>query len=1197
MRCLPIILLFVLFCKQSFAQIDFIENKGQWNSIIRYKGELQYGSFYLENQGFSVVLHDTADYRQLGSLIHGNVKELNKSITLKSCMYRMKLVSSNSVAGIQSFKQQSGYNNYFLGNDSSKWATACRMFQQVVYKNIYTNVDVQYYSSGDNLKYDFILHPGANSNAIVMEYDGVNQLAIRNKELIIQTSVGEVRELKPYAYQTDESGNRNEIKCQYVLSGKKVYFQLGAYDIKRTLIIDPSIRFSSFTGSNADNWGYTATPGPDGSFFAGGVVFSGGYPVSPGAFQTTYNGGEDEISFFPPPNQNQYLELPGHDMAIFKFSPNGFNRLYATYLGGSRNEQPHSMICDAQGNLIITGRTSSSNFPTTRSIGPLGGYDIFITKLNANGTGLVGSVRIGGSSNDGVNIRSKYAAPNGPDRLRRYYGDDARSEVILDESSNIILASCTQSPDFPVVGIPLNTNGSFGGGIQDGLVLKFNANLSVYAYGSFFGGSGDDACFVCDISSTTNDLFIGGGTTSNNLPGNNINVISPNYQGGVADGFITSIKNDFTSINKTTFLGTGNIDVVYGVKCDKKGFPYVVGTTTGSWPVLPLSSPPYNIAGSSQFVAKLKPDLSQYVYSTVFGTGSSLPNISPVAFSVDRCENVYISGWGGGINQENYGTGNTNGLPEVNPLPGIPAADGQDFYFIVFEKDATRILFSTHFGQFGGESDHVDGGTSRFSTNGIIYQAMCANCGGGATFPTTTGVWSRVNRSANCNQAAVKIEMDFTGVAASIQPSINAIKNDTSACVPFIVRFTDTLQKGRTMYWDFGNGLKDTTRAPIFSTQTSYANVQTYTVRVITEDSSTCNIRDTAYIQIKAGNDSVQMAFNAVKRLPCTGLDFDFINQSFSILGTSFQANSFTWDFGDGSPTITSGGNVSHTFADTGTYTITLTLNDTRFCNAPVKKSIQLRVRPILKAEFNTSSYGCVPYTAGFVNLSGTTDIRWDLSNGVSSTADPFSYTFNTPGTYTVTLTATDPNTCNVTDVSPPFSIIVSDKPQASATWLPNPPVVNTPVQFTNTSLGAINYIWQFGDGDSSNQINPTHQYIGTGTFDAQLIAINQYGCKDTFPLQVRALIEPVLDVPNAFTPGQTVNNTIYVKGFGIQKMDWRIYNRWGQQIFRSTSIKNGWDGTLNGRLQALDVYTYTLDVNYSDGTFLRKTGDITLLR
>jgi gliding motility-associated-like protein len=128
--------------------------------------------------------------------------------------------------------------------------------------------------------------------------------------------------------------------------------------------------------------------------------------------------------------------------------------------------------------------------------------------------------------------------------------------------------------------------------------------------------------------------------------------------------------------------------------------------------------------------------------------------------------------------------------------------------------------------------------------------------------------------------------------------------------------------------------------------------------------------------------------------------------------------------------------------------------------------------------------------------------------------------------------------------------------------------------------------------------VNPKHQFIATGTYNVCLTAINAAGCSDDTCMAVSAIINPLLDVPSAFTPGKFgVNGVVSVKGFGIKEMHWNIYNRWGQKVFESTNPANGWDGYFKGKLQQMDVYTYTLDVIFSDGTKVRKAGDITLIR
>ena len=145
-------------------------------------------------------------------------------------------------------------------------------------------------------------------------------------------------------------------------------------------------------------------------------------------------------------------------------------------------------------------------------------------------------------------------------------------------------------------------------------------------------------------------------------------------------------------------------------------------------------------------------------------------------------------------------------------------------------------------------------------------------------------------------------------------------------------------------------------------------------------------------------------------------------------------------------------------------------------------------------------------------------------------------------------------------------TIHVYPKPSADFTTQPVPAQYNTPTVFSNNSTGATHFVWHFGDGDSTLK-NSTdtviHQYQQTNTFNACLVAINQFGCADTICHPVESLINPLLDVPNAFTPGRFGQNSIImVKGFGIAAMDWKIYNRWGQVVFESNNPFIGWDGT-----------------------------------
>jgi gliding motility-associated-like protein len=316
-----------------------------------------------------------------------------------------------------------------------------------------------------------------------------------------------------------------------------------------------------------------------------------------------------------------------------------------------------------------------------------------------------------------------------------------------------------------------------------------------------------------------------------------------------------------------------------------------------------------------------------------------------------------------------------------------------------------------------------------------------------------------------------------------------------------------------------------------------------------------------------------------------------------------FSNQAFEWDFGDGSPRVIAGtGPVQHRYAAAGTYNVRLILRDEGYCNSPDDTVKQLRVSATVRAGFETPRAGCAPYTAQFNNISeGGQEFLWSFGDGATSNAINPTHEYAVPGRYTVRLVAIDPNTCNRRD-STEVTIEVFGKPQAGFTAAPQPPTVNTPVTFTNTaSPDAVRFKYFFGDGDSlltNARLPVQHEYNTTGTVEVCQIAVNAIGCADTVCSPVQTLIEPAIDVPNAFTPRSgDVNSIIYAKGFGIAKMRFIIWNRWGQKVFESNSKNIGWDGKFKGVLQPMDVYAYTLDVEFTDGTKANKKGDITLIR
>jgi gliding motility-associated-like protein len=1198
-----VLLVVVLFfvSEKLLAQVEFIENKGQWDPQVKFQSSAGSGSFFLTEKGFTVSQYNPKDIEDIKIRMHeanysDTVKRQISKNSIRRDSYSVQFLNSQNPV-IVADKEVPSVNNYFIGNDPSKWASNCKIYLGVTYKNIYPNIDLRYYTDGaGNLKYDFIVKPGARIDDIAMKYTGAKKLSVKKRELNITTSLGTNRELKPYTYQVINN-QRTELDCRYVIKGDVVKFKVKNYSPDQTLIIDPTLIFFTYSGSYADNWGFTATYGKDGSFYGGGIAFGENFSPKATGYDQSFNG--------------------NFDIAIIKLSPDGRRRIYATYIGGSEADQPHSLIEDPQGNLVIAGRTSSSNYPTTNKAGKGGGFDIIVTKLNATGSAIIGSMTIGGTANDGVNIADDQS--NFLQSLKRNYGDDARSEVLLDGANNIYVASCTSSGGSAASGNAFPTTpGAFQTslkGKQDAVVLKLNSSCNTLLFSTLIGGSDNDAAYVLAFGSTGN-VYVAGGTASKdffaNIPTDGvIKSANPALGSGdkdtdPCDGFVVELNGTGTQAIRGTYIGTEKADQIYGIGSDKFGFIYVMGTSEGNMKVINAE---FSNTGGKQFISKLKPDLSDFVYSTVFGSvNSQVPNISPTAFLVDRCENIYVSGWGGKSNT-GFSTGNTKGLP-VTPdaIKGRTDASGSDFYFFVLEKGAKSQLYGSFFGQedppgrtppvtFG---DHVDGGTSRFDRNGIIYQAICANCFKSVAFPGTPGSWSKFNESMGengaCNLGMLKIEMDFAGVRSGLRTSIDGVPNDTAGCVPLQVDFTDSLKKGKLYYWYFGDGTGDTTTVPASSHV--YEGIGTFPVMLVTIDSTTCNIADTSYKNIRVGDNKANLGFIAQKLEPCTNLSYDFTNTSTPTRG-SFQPGIFTWDFGDNTPLVVQDANpVNHTFAGPGTYQVTLLIDDTTYCNSPDDTVRTIRLSPEVKASFATPAAGCVPYNAAFKNNSlGGISFTWDFGDGATSTEENPTHLYTQVGTYTITLTAFDSSSCNKVDDTS-FTIIVSPIPIASFTYNPLVPKENTFTNFENQSIGATHYIWDFSDGDTSSLENPRHLFNATGTYTVCLNAINDLGCSDDTCIDVRAIVKPLVDVPSAFTPGKFgANSIIRVVGFGINEMEWNIYNRWGQKVYTGTSLKSGWDGTFNGKLQPMDVYSYTLSVTFSNGQKVTKTGDITLLR
>lgn len=1026
------------------SPIRFIQNKGQWEPHIIYAADLPMGRVFLEKDKLTYAFCDTRDLHE--RLLH-RLPDDTRPQVLDCHAFTMTFDGANPSVQITGQDGVPQYHNYFIGDDPSKWAGEVPLFQTIHYQDIYPGIDFVLYAQDLGLKYDFIVHPGADPDQISMTYDGLDKLEQVQGTLRLQTSVQTLTDQAPIAYHYDYTDA--SVACAFALQGNTVRFDLpDGYDPQRTLIIDPTLVFSTYTGSIADNFGFTATYDDAGDLYAGGIAYGTGYPVTSGAYQMNFAGGSFDVS-------------------ISKFGTNGAH-LFSTYIGGANIDQPHSMIVDRNQRLLIMGRTRSTNFPTTSGAydqSHNGGADIFVCRLSTSGSTLLHSTYIGGSGDEALNITTNYQAQS----IKYNYGDDARGEIVVDNDDNIYVANCTRSSNFPTTA---NAIRSTLGGSQDGCVFKLDPNLSNLVWSTYLGGTSDDAAYSLKVD-PQHAVFVTGGTASGDFPTTG-GTISPGYNGAI-DGFLTHINDNGTALVASTYIGTPSYNQCFFVEMDADENVYVVGQKTGAIAVTPGT---WSMPQGGQFIMKLNNALSNVIFATQFGTSNSTINISPTAFLVDVCEYIYVSGWGGATNF----TGNTMGLP-VTPDAIQSSTSGSDLYIIVLRNNASALDFATFIG--GAQSnEHVDGGTSRFNKNAEIYQSVCAGCWGNSDFPTTANAWSNQNNSTGCNLACFKMELPLPGIRADFQP-VPA----QSGCTPFTATFNNQSNGGTQFIWNFGDpgsGAQNT--STLFSPPHTFNQPGVYPVMLVAIDSASCNIADTSYefINVFAQPQANVSPDTAV----CEGE---------SVVLTASGGQVYTWSPNTGLSNPTGAVTVATPTTQT-TYTVVVT--NTGNCRDTAHVTVSLLPNPTAAA--SPDVFICPGDTT---TLSATGGVSYQWSNPASLSA-PTSATTNAFPTQTTSYTVTVEGANGCTDqdtvlvnvsivqalAGPDVHLCIGDQVQLNATgggtytWFPqtglNATNISNPLASpTDTIIYTVTVTDIHGCQDTDELLITTHQLpiVGAG--------------------------------------------------------------------------------------------------------------------
>ena len=349
--------------------------------------------------------------------------------------------------------------------------------------------------------------------------------------------------------------------------------------------------------------------------------------------------------------------------------------VYSTYLGGSGNDAAGNIAIDTAGNIYIRGNTSSNDFPT---ISPIQGTnaggcnidglcgDIFIAKINADGSALIYSTYLGGS------------------------GYDQGRDISVDDSGNVYVAGYTESLDFPTAS-PLQANLA---GMQDVFVTKIDATGGNLVYSTYLGGTGMDG-WVCAIAvDAAENAYITGETRSPDFP-----LASP-LQGthaGHYDAFVAKIDSSGSNLVYSTFFGGNGLDVAREIAIDSSGRVYITGWTNSS--DFPTASPlQANIAGGvDAFVTKLDALGANIIFSTYLG-GSD--NEWGKNIALDTSENIYVAAWGNSID-----------FPTVSPIQGTnaggcievssPPQDCGDASISKIDSSGLSLVYSTYLGGSG----------------------------------------------------------------------------------------------------------------------------------------------------------------------------------------------------------------------------------------------------------------------------------------------------------------------------------------------------------------------------------------------------------------------------------------------------------------------------------------------------------------
>lgn len=785
----------------------FESNHGQTNPEVKF---LTHGS------GYALFLTGNEAVLSLEARSHFNPDERNHSVL------RMRLVGAASAPEVSGDNLLPGKSNYLIGNDPAQWHTGIPQYARVLYRNVYAGVDLVYHGSQGQLEYDFEVAPKADASPIAMQFAGADKVSLNEAgDLVLSNAAGEVLFHAPVAYQL-RGAEKDAVNARFTLLGEnRIGFALGSYDHSRALVIDPVLAYSTYLGGSGEESCTAIVGAPSGfvaqcpaitvdnvnSSYVAGATTSTDFPVTTGAYKTTYTSGAKANVF------------------VAKYNSNGSALVFATYLGGSGLDYPTGIKVDSGFNVILGGTTNSTNFPLANNfINPTlaAGNHVFVSKLNSNGAALLYSTYLGGN------------------------GADVASGIAIDSSGLIYVTGTTTSTNFPTVAATNQTTFQtmpLVGSTTQFFFSKLQSNLSgagSLLYSTYLGGSTtENGAAQVTIGGgiavdTNNNVYVSGGTNFVDMPVlDAYEAYNPSNSGPLLlDAFVA--KFAFPSNNITppylvylTYFGGSGDDVAYAVGADTGGNAYIVGSTT-STDIAPANNTSsyqsINGGGVDAFEAKFGTpcvvNTSGCTISTVpldyfsylGGSGTDVG----LAVAVDLSNGAYITGF----------TNSTN-FPIVNAPSSLGYGGGEDAFVAKFFTASTIIGSSTqNFATYLGGAGTDIGTSIALDLQNSIYIAGETSS---LNFPTSSPVQLNLN---GANDAFV----------TKLGPSLNFLVTEAATPNPVgvgsQVTFTYTIQNNG----DTVNGTIFTAAVPLVGATFSMASASPGSCGTASGALVTCNI-------------------------------------------------------------------------------------------------------------------------------------------------------------------------------------------------------------------------------------------------------------------------------------------------------------------------------------------------------------------